>query len=85
MRYAAPSSDYQQHAPEDTMTEAPTTMQDLRAARRRAELRQADVAKQLGMPAPYISMMEKSGDVLPTPEFAARYIAAVAAAAGEKR
>ena len=61
------------------MTDTPTTMQDLRAARRRAEVRQTDVAKQLGMPGAYISMMEKSSDVLPTPEFAARWLAAVAA------
>ena len=68
------------------MTDAPTTMQDLRAARRRAELRQADVAKQLGMPRPYITIMEQSSDVLPTPEFVARWLAAVAAAAtGEGR
>ena len=63
------------------MTDAPTTMQDLRAVRRRAELRQADVAKQLGMPRPYITIMEQSSDVLPTPEFVARWLAAVAAAA----
>ena len=67
------------------MTDAPTTMQDLRAVRRRAELRQADVANQLGMPRPYITIMEQSSDVLPTPEFVARWLAAVAAAAEGKR
>ncbi len=61
------------------MTDAPTTMQDLRAARRRAEMRQTDVAKQLGTSAHYISIIEKSADVVPTPEFAERWLAAVAA------
>jgi len=67
------------------MTDAPTTMQDLRAVRRRAEVRQTDVAKQLGMSGHYVAIIEKSADVVPTPEFAARWLAAVAAAAGEKR
>ena len=67
------------------MTDAPTTMQDLRAVRRRAELRQADVGKPLGLQASYITIMEQSRDVLPTPEFVARWLAAVAAAAEGKR
>ncbi len=67
------------------MTEAPTTMQDLRAARRRAELRQADVGKPLGLQASYVSLLETSRDVMPTPDFVARWMAAVAAAEAAKR
>ena len=67
------------------MTDAPTTMQDLRAVRRRAGLRQADVCKPLGMRQADVSMLEASRDVMPTPEFVARWMAAVAAAEAAKR
>jgi transcriptional regulator with XRE-family HTH domain len=60
-------------------------MKDLRAVRRAAEVYQGALARHLGMTGPYLSLIEKSTDVTPTPEFVARWLAAVAAAAGEKR